>query len=63
MRHKATPSKTTDQPQSTGAPKPDFFQELYGNSGVRAPLGRGITREQAAALGIVAPTGTDTDKR
>lgn len=55
MRHKATSSETTEKnsPQS-GSPTPEsgFFQDLYGDSGVRPPLGRGITREQAAALGI-----------
>jgi hypothetical protein len=54
MKYKATPSETTDQPQAQ-SPAPtgtDFFQDLYGKSGVRPPLGRGITREQAAALGM-----------
>jgi len=52
MRRKATPSETEKNSQSGPTPKPDFFQDLYGHSGVRPPLGRGITREQAAALGI-----------
>jgi hypothetical protein len=61
MRHKATPETTENNPQSGPTPRSDFFQDLYGTNKPRVISGGGkITREQAAALGIV-PKGEEKD--
>ena len=50
MRHKATPETTENNSQSGPTPKPDFFQDLYGKSGVRIIGGGKTTREQLVYL-------------
>jgi hypothetical protein len=59
MKYKATPSQSAETQQSSSH---DFFTALYDTKPVvRHQLGRGISKERAAELGIVRTEDSEAE--